>query len=65
MPRQSLMEVGPHRQGLAVSTAIVLLCTPEAGIAWGTNAQRLIINHAVDTLPNDLRNFSKRTAATS
>jgi len=26
-------------------------------VAWGDNAQRLIINHAVDTLPYDLRAF--------
>jgi hypothetical protein len=30
---------------------------PGGVFAWGTNAQRLIINHAVDTLPYELRPF--------
>jgi hypothetical protein len=30
---------------------------PNPLLAWGNNAQRLIVNHAVDTLPLDLRGF--------
>jgi len=30
---------------------------PSPAAAWGNNAQRLIVNHAVDTLPYDLRPF--------
>lgn len=56
MFRQSLTKSNA-RAGLAVATAVALLCAPEISLAWGTNAQRLIINHAVDTLPSDLRGF--------
>jgi hypothetical protein len=33
------------------------MLSPLQARAWGDNAQRLIINHAVDTLPYDLRPF--------
>jgi hypothetical protein len=33
------------------------LCFPGGAQAWGPNAQRLIVNHAVDTLPYELRSF--------
>ena len=39
----------------ALVTASVLL--PERALPWGNNAQRLIVNHAVDTLPYELRPF--------
>ncbi len=45
------------KAGLSMALAVVLLCLPEAGFAWGNNAQRLIINHAVDSLPYDARSF--------
>lgn len=40
--------------------ALLLLATlllPDPALPWGNNAQRLIVNHAVDTLPADLRPF--------
>lgn len=46
--------------GLKASSAAVilaLLVTPQVAYAWGANAQRLITNKAVDTLPPDLRPF--------
>jgi hypothetical protein len=36
---------------------VILLSFPGGAFAWGTNTQRLIINHAVDTLPSELRPF--------
>jgi hypothetical protein len=36
---------------------LVSLCLPDASFAWGNNAQRLIVNRAVDTLPYDIRPF--------
>ncbi len=45
------------KAGLSLAAVIFLLCAPEAGYAWGNNAQRLIINHAVDSLPYDARGF--------
>jgi len=37
--------------------ALLELCVPAGLRAWGNNAQRLIVNKAVDTLPYDLRSF--------
>jgi hypothetical protein len=45
------------KAGLALAVAMVFVCAPESSLAWGNNAQRLIINHAVDTLPYDARAF--------
>ena len=39
---------------LAAALAILL---PLRVTAWGENAQRLVVNHAVDSLPYDLRSF--------
>jgi hypothetical protein len=50
----------PVRKSCAVSLcAILMLCAlaPSPAIAWGNNAQRLIVGRAVDTLPNELRTF--------
>ncbi len=40
-------------------TAAILICflLPMQTFAWGSNAERLIANRAVDTLPQDLRAF--------
>jgi len=48
---------GKIKAGLAIAVTVVLLCAPQSGLAWGNNAQQLIINHAVDTLPFDVRPF--------
>lgn len=46
------------RSGVPLLTALLLACiVPGTALAWGTNAERLIVNHAVDTLPPDLRPF--------
>ncbi len=42
---------------LSLVTAVLLLGIPQSGYAWGYNAQRLIINHAIDTLPYEARGF--------
>jgi hypothetical protein len=56
MPRQSLTQAGRGSK-LLVSLLLFALCVPPAGRAWGNNAQRLIINRAVETLPYELRPF--------
>jgi len=38
-----------------IALSICFAALPSAAAAWGDNAQRLIINHAVDSLPYDLR----------
>lgn len=45
------------KAGLCLAVVALLLCLPRTGRAWGNNAQRLIINHAVDSLPYDARAF--------
>jgi hypothetical protein len=42
---------------LCLVVLVVLFCVPRAAFGWGNNAQRLIINHAVDSLPPDTRSF--------
>ncbi len=46
-------------RGTAVLAAGLLasLVAPTQAAAWGNNAQRLIVNHAVDTLPSEARYF--------
>jgi len=46
----------PKLPGVAALLLAVLLL-PGRVLAWGNNAQRLVVNHAVDTLPYDLRPF--------
>jgi hypothetical protein len=56
MPRHGLAKMSrPGRALLFV--ALFNLCAPGWLFAWGTNAQRVIVNHAVDTLPYELRPF--------
>jgi hypothetical protein len=56
MARQRLSKLKLAHKSLLFLT-IAGLCFPVGGFAWGTNAQRLIVNHAVDTLPYELRPF--------
>lgn len=56
MPRRfSVMDLNKGKA--VVLLAMVGLLAPRLTLAWGESAQRLIINHAVDTLPNELRPF--------
>lgn len=45
----------PCREILVILVSLALLPAPT--FAWGNNAQRLIVNHAVDALPYELRSF--------
>ncbi len=56
MPRQKRSNVSIAGKGL-LFLAVLELCLPGNALAWGNNAQRLIVNHAVDTLPYELRPF--------
>lgn len=50
----------PKQQRKVSRAAMVLvacLLLPNHTLAWGNNAQRLIVNHAVDTLPPEIRPF--------
>lgn len=45
------------RSGLLFACLAMLMATSQPSRAWGRNAQRLIVNKAVDTLPSDIRYF--------
>ena len=58
---------GKSSNAVAVSLALMLMLvisclSPPSSFAWGENAQRLITNKAVETLPNEIRPFFERTA---
>src|SRR5260370_3400956 len=45
-------------KGKAVFILAVLgLVAPRLTLAWGESAQRMVVNHAVDTLPYEIRPF--------
>ncbi len=49
---------GPRRPMLfLVALSIACVSAPRQAAAWGNNAQRIIVSHAVDTLPYELRPF--------
>jgi hypothetical protein len=56
MLRQNLSHVRSTGRAL-LFFAVMGMCLPHGVLAWGNNAQRLIVNHAVDTLPFELRSF--------
>jgi hypothetical protein len=45
------------RASVCLAAALLWLYIPQPVHAWGNNAQRLIINHAVDSLPYEARGF--------
>lgn len=42
---------------LCLSLALAMLLVPSQLSAWGNNANRLVVNRAIDTLPQDIRGF--------
>ncbi|HXX13638.1 MAG TPA: hypothetical protein VEJ47_01935 [Candidatus Eremiobacteraceae bacterium] len=51
---------GSKRLGACRELAALVVCLgvlPFPAFAWGNNAQRLVVSHAVDTLPAELRPF--------
>lgn len=56
MPRRKFANMESVARAL-LCVALVELCAPGWLFAWGNNAQRMIVNHAVDTLPYELRLF--------
>src|SRR5271168_1903439 len=45
------------RTWLLFAFAAVSLLSPHAAAAWGRNAHKLVVNQAIDTLPQDIRGF--------
>ena len=42
---------------LCFPLALAIALWPSLALAWGNNANRLVINRAIDTLPQDIRPF--------
>ena len=42
---------------VSVAAALFFLFAPSRACAWGSNANRLVVNRAIDTLPQDIRGF--------
>ena len=56
MPRRKLANARSSAKAL-LFVALIELCVPGWLFGWGNNAQRLIVNHSVDTLPYEMRSF--------
>lgn len=56
MPRRRL-PTSTRASKVLLLAVCISLCQPARLRAWGNNAQRLIVNRAVDTLPYDIRPF--------
>ena len=54
---QCASRLTPRRAVVLVCTIVVLALTPRQALAWGANAQKIVVNKAVDTLPPDVRGF--------
>lgn len=54
--RSAILRELPAFPLLALLGLLVLL-SPSAALAWGANADRLIVNRAIETLPPDMRPF--------
>jgi hypothetical protein len=46
-----------RRLRLWFSLALLIALRPSLALAWGNNANRLVVNRAIDTLPQDIRPF--------
>ena len=46
-----------QRTGVALACLVLLLCSPQNSRAWGRSGHRLVVNKAVDTLPQGIRDF--------
>jgi hypothetical protein len=53
----------PWRGIALVCILVVLALTPGPSLAWGPNAQKIVVNKAVDTLPPDVRAFFEANRA--
>jgi hypothetical protein len=45
------------RRLVALLCAVLVVTSPRPALAWGNNAQKLVLNRAIDTLPQDIRGY--------
>jgi len=46
-----------RRRGIFAACLLLLLFSPQNSRAWGRNGHRLVVNQAIDTLPQEIRGF--------
>jgi hypothetical protein len=54
---ERVSKLSPSRAVILISAVLVLALIPSGVFAWGANAQKIVVNKAVDTLPPDVRAF--------
>jgi hypothetical protein len=54
---ECVSKLSPRPAVILISAVLVLALTPSGVFAWGANAQKIVVNKAVDTLPPDVRAF--------
>ena len=55
--RQGLPRESQRQTAILLAVAALILLLPRETTAWGRNANKLIVNQAIDTLPTDVRTF--------
>ncbi len=53
----SVSKLSPSQTILLLCAIAALTLAPQEVFAWGANAQKIVVNKAVDTLPQDIRSF--------
>ncbi|HEV1996311.1 MAG TPA: hypothetical protein VGR03_18395 [Candidatus Acidoferrum sp.] len=52
-----------RRAVVALASFVLFLSSPQSSQAWGKNGHRLVVNKAIDTLPQDIRSFFESNLA--
>ncbi len=52
-----------RRAAVALACLVIFLFSPQNSRAWGRNGHRLVVNKAIDTLPQDIRPFFESNLA--
>src|SRR5712691_8774561 len=55
--RQKLINKSQKLAAGLLAVISILLLLPLRAAAWGANGQKLVLNKAIDTLPQDVRSF--------
>ena len=60
---ERISKFSPKPATILFCAIVVLALTPGQAFAWGANAQKIVVNKAVDTLPPDVRAFFEANRA--
>jgi hypothetical protein len=55
--QRSSFQHAVRRTGVALACLVLSLSAPQSSRAWGRNGHRLVVNKAIDTLPQGIREF--------